>query len=315
MSGNFDSDDLFADFTADDLDHIEQAAIQATQQSQLATVPRQQRGPITRITSYQAAITPTEEDPTLDDDYGQFNVDDEDLLFDQDQLADPPLPSPLSQPVPPSSHGELLAEVTRLRAETARLKAERDKFETKAYSQDGKLDHLQRTLSRTQNEHMAALQRLTNASETEKKALKEELSERERRLARLTAELEFQKSEIREAREKRNGVSYPVIGTASVIVNGDGSPKKARVVKGSGVKSPEAKSRIGVSAARAFGKEGVASAKEKKRKREEEAQEILVPMQLDPVVSETEISRLVMEKLIQNRSLWTITDDRFEVII
>jgi hypothetical protein len=307
MSEHFDSDDPFADFTAADLDNIEHAAMQATQNSQPAPIVRAQR-PLNRATSYQPPIA--ERDETLGDDYGQFNVDDQDLVLD-DAPPDPPLASP-SQ-APPSSHSALLSELSRLRAEAARLKAERDKFETKAYSQDGKLDHLQRTLSRTQNEHNAALQRLANVNDAEKRALREEIDERERRLARIVAELEFQKSEAREARERRNGVavSVPPAIPGNVVVNGEGSPKKARVVRGSGIKSPESKSRIGVAAARAFGKEVV---QQKKRKRDEQVTEVAVPMQVEEKVSESEINRLVVEKIIQSRSMWSPTDERFEVL-
>ena len=329
MSDYFDTDDPFADFTAADLETIEHAAIEATQRSQPvplrppphSIIPQRQ---ITRIPSYQPTIPIIEEDPTLsDDDYGQFNVDEEDLILDTSNPVDQPLlpPSQPQPPQPPStsttsfSSSSLLAELTALRAEIARLKAERDTSETKAYSQDGKLDHLQRTLQRTQADHAAALQRLQNVAETEKRGLREDLAERERRLARISAELEFQKNEVRQARERRDGVVVPVVPVGTVVggANGEGSPKKARVVRGSGVKSPESKSKIGVFSARAFGKEGVVPGKQKKRKREEEMEQV-IRMQVEQIgISEVEVNRMVMEKIFQGRTLWTSSDERFEV--
>ena len=332
MSDYFDSDDPFADFTAADLETIEHAAIEATQRSQPvplrppphSIIPQRQ---ITRLPSYQPAIPILEEDPTLeDDDYGQFNVDEEDLILDTSNPVDQPLLPP-SQPQPAqpptittTSSSSIHTELTHLRAEIARLKAERDTFETKAYSQDGKLDHLQRTLQRTQADHAAVLQRLQNVAETEKRRLREDLAERERRLARISAELEFQKNEVRQAREERNagagGVVVPMVGTVGGV-NGEGSPKKARVVRGSGVKSPESKSKIGVFSARAFGKEGVVPAKQKKRKRgEEEVMEQVIPMQVEQNrITEAEVNRMVMEKILQGRTLWTSSDERFDVFL
>jgi len=330
MADHFDSDDPFADLTAADLDSIENAAIQATQPSQPppsrppparhAVAPKGQQ----RILNRTRAPPPSriEESPALEDDYSQFNVDDEDLSLEQQQ-PDDPLPTALSQP--PSSYAALLAELNVLRLETARLKSERDKFETKAYSQDGKLDHLQRTLSRTLSEHNAALQRLANANEAEKRALRNEVEERERRLARVNAELEFQKSEARQAVERRNGVVRTSVGIGvpgvSAVVDAEGSPKKARVVKGSGVKSPESKSRIGVHAARAFGRESVQQRGKRKREDREQmqedmlAREMSVPMQIEPSLSEVDVNRLVMEKIIQHKSMWATTDERFEVTL
>ena len=154
------------------------------------------------------------------------------------------------------------------------------------------------------------------------------IADRERKLASLNAEIDFQKNEIREARragERGMGmVVRPAVG---------GSPSRkqgaARVVVGSGVKSPESKARIGIFSSRAFGKEeGVVKGKKdsggnKKRKREEPRVEVLEtgPEQTVRVqetgagsVSEAEINRIVMDKVLRERASWTNEDERFEVI-
>ena len=347
MSDGFDSDDPFAEFTAEDLDTIEYEAIAATQSIQRPPRPtppykppapaqqqrqqqqqqqqqqysqqrvqQQPRQAITRVTSFQIPF-PIEDPP--EDDYNQFNVDDEDLvLIDTEDI---PLHSQsLPQDPPPSVQSQnpsadaLHEELTFLRAETARLKAERDKFETLAYSNDGKMDHLQRTLSKVKLEHESAVQRLQNSAETETRKLLDEVAERERQLAVLTADIEFQKNEFREAREiaSRGGtVMRPA------MLNGEAvSPKKAAsVVKGSGVKSPESKSRIGVFSARAFGRDEsvMPATKTKKRKREEP---MIIPqpvMENGGMMSESEINKIVMERVLRERSSWTVSDERFEV--
>lgn len=342
MSDGFDSDDPFAEFTAEDFDTIEHEAIAATQsfprppsrapykppipaqrhlQPPLQIAQNQvqlpRRESFTRATSFGNPF-PVEE-PAAEDDYNQFNVDDEDLvLIDTDDI---PLHSQSLPPPPPphntnQSDNALHEELAFLRRETARLKAERDKFQTMAYSNDGKMDHLQRTLSKVKLEHESAVQRLQKTSETEKRTLLNEVAERERKLAALTADIEFQRNELREAMEmaSRGGsVTRPAPTT-----NGDMlvSPKKtARVVKGSGVKSPESKNRIGLFSARAFGRDEsvLPATKTKKRKREEP---IITP---EPVVvesgimSESEINKIVMERVLRERSTWTVSDERFEV--
>src|SRR5438045_2071480 len=163
------------------------------------------------------------------------------------------------------------------------------------------MGHLQRALQKTKADHELVLSRLQRASEAEKQTLKKDLAERDRKLSALTADIEFQKNELREARDLVNrggGIIRP-----NQSQNGEiSSPKKAaRIVKGSGVKSPEkGKGGIGVfSAARAFSKEeSIGPAKDinynKKRKREE-------PRMITPEpgvvhseeLSESEINRIV----------------------
>jgi hypothetical protein len=251
----------------------------------------------------------------MEDDYGHFNVEDEDLVL-VDQTDFPSFPAPTQDHHRPSiANDALLEEVVHLRAETARLKQEREKFETLAYSQEGKMDHLQRTLSKSRAEYEAALSRLQNATETEKRTFQNAIAERDRRLTALTADIEFQRNELREAQELANRGT--TIRTTNNIHHT--SPKRpARVVKGSGVKSPESKSRIGVFSAIAFGKdEGVLPAKNKKRKRGEPVAEksfVMVEESESSGLSEGDINRIIMEKVFRERSSWTAADERFEVI-
>ena len=287
MSEFFDSDDPFADLTADDLDILENEALATTQVTRHP--PIHQRLPHlhthpNRAAPPQNAFSAAYEEPTIEDDYGQFNVDDEDLLIDtnNDTTSEPPAPTPAPAPNPisrfPSNIDQhaLMEELAYLRVETSRLKLERDKYETLAYAQDGKMGHLQRTLHKTKADHELVISRLQRASESEKQALGKDLDDRDRNLSALTADIEFQKNELREARELVNrggGIIRPNQSQNAEI----SSPKKAaRIVKGSGVKSPEkGKCSSGVfSAVRAFSKEeSIGPAKEtnynKKRKREE----------------------------------------------
>jgi hypothetical protein len=311
MTEYFDSDDPFADFTANDLDTLEKAAIVATQTSQQPVFH-----PIPRTTSFQDVFPVVQEELSMEDDYGQFNVDDEDLFID-DNTDPPPLPPPptLQSRFPTNiDQIALMQELAELRAETSRLKLERDKLETLAYTQDGKMDHLQRTLRKVHADHESVLNRLQKSAEAEKRELQADLADRERKLTALTADMEFQRNELREARElaTRGGVVRP--GTNGELM----SPKRAaRVVKGSGIKSPETKSRIGGVSARAFGREEsvVPSGKNgnKKRKREEPRMETPEPVVVKEL-NEMEINRIVMERVIRERSLWTVSDERFEVI-
>lgn len=325
MSEYFGSDDPFADFTAGDFDILEDQAIAASQTSYI---------PPSRTTSFQNVFQPLkEEEPIMEDDYGQFNVDDEDLFIDDNNNTTPPAPPPrLSRFFPTNiDQTALMEELAHLRAETSRLKLERDKFETLAYTQDGKMDHLQRSLQKAKNEHDSVLQRLQRTSESEKRALQLELQDREKKLVALTADIEFQKNELREAREIANRGG--IIRSTNLNNNIDcvdilNSPKKAaRVVKGSGVKSPESKSKVGVFSARAFSKEeSVGPVKgnnnnnnsnnyNKKRKREEVRMITPEPVVVSEDSSEVEINRIVMEKILRERSTWTASDERFEVYI
>jgi hypothetical protein len=315
MSDLFDLDDPFVDFTADDLDLLENAALAATQAPQPRHPP-----PLPRATSFQNAFPTVKEEPSVEDDYGQFNVDEEFVLVDEAPSPPPRIPFTHRSRFPINiDQTALMEELAHLRAETSRLKVERDKLETLAYTQDGKMDHLQRALLRTRQDHEAALQRLQKSSETEKRSLQNDLADRERKLNALTADIEFQRNELREARElaTRGGVIRPS------VANNNGellmSPKRpARIVKGSGVKSPELKTRIGVFSARAFGKEesvGPGKSNNKKRKREEPRMVTPEPVIVPEESSEVEINRIVMEKVLRERSTWTISDERFEVFI
>jgi hypothetical protein len=221
-----------------------------------------------------------------------------------------------------------MQELASLRAETAHLRADREKLQTQTFTQDGKLDHLQRSLARARTDHESALARVQRAADGEKKVLQEELAERERRLAALSADVEFQKNELREARElaikKEQVVREPF--SAAAGVNGDSgdgfvSPRRPRVVKGSGVKSPESKSRVG---AGAFGRgDRVGGVGTKKRKREErmvtpEPPQLPVVAAAAPVavleeVNEAEINSLVLERVLKERSSWAASDERFQV--
>ena len=342
MSDGFDSDDPFADFTAEDFETIEYEAIAATQgvqtappyrppsrppyrppaqhhQQQLQHQQQQQKPPppplqpqkqsFNRATSFQ---NPFPIEDSTEDDYNQFNVSDEDLiLIDTEDI---PLHSQSLPPVPSPARSALQEELAFLRAETARLKAERDKFETLAFSNDGKMDHLQRTLSKVKLEHETDLQRLRKTAETEKRGLMNEVAERERKLAALTADIEFQRNELREAREMAHrgaGIIRSATGNGEVV-----SPRKAaRVVKGSGVKSPESKSKIGIFSARAFRRdESVMPPKTRKRKREEPMTTPEPAAVETGVLSETEINKIVMERVLRERSTWTVSDERFEVL-
>lgn len=314
MSDSFDSTDPFADFTADDLDLLENAALAATQASQSRYPP-----PLPRTKSFQNAFPEVQEESSMEDDYGLFNVDDDYLLVDEVQ-APPPIPSPHQSRFPTNiNQTALMEELAYLRAKTSRLKLERDKLETLAYTQDGKMDYLQRTLLRTRQDHEAALQRVQRSSEAEKRSLQNDLADRERKLNALTADIEFQRNELREARDlaTRGGVIRP-----SITNNNEElltSPKKpARVVKGSGVKSPELKTRIGVLSARAFGNEesvGLGKINDKKRKREEPRMITPEPVIVHEELSDVEINRIVMEKVLRERSTWTVSDERFEVCL
>jgi hypothetical protein len=314
MSDSFDSTDPFADFTAEDLDHLENAALSATQASQSRYPP-----PLPRTISLQNAFPEVQEESSMEEDYGLFNVDDDYLLVDEVQ-APPPIPSPRQSRFPTNiNQTALMEELAYLRAKTSRLKLERDKLETLAYTQDGKMDYLQRTLLRTRQDHEAALQRVQRSSEAEKRSLQNDLADRERKLNALTADIEFQRNELREARDlaTRGAVIRP-----SITNNNEElltSPKKpARVVKGSGVKSPELKTRIGVLSARAFGKEesvGLGKINDKKRKREEPRMITPEPVIVHEELSDVEINRIVMEKVLRERSTWTVSDERFEVCL
>lgn len=313
MSDIFDSDDFFVDITADELDALEWSAIQATQPSVLQQLPyqRHQSDPRPQAASFQY-VAVAEENTSMEDDYVQFNADDEFVIDDEHESTDVPfLPSQPQHTV--SSHeSALIEELAALRAEKTRLKLERDKYETLAFSQDGKLDHLNRTLAKGRAEYEAALDRLKRAAETERRTLQADLADRDRKLAGLSADIEFQRNELRQAREQARdgGVSRSTTTNSEPM-----TPKKAKVVKGSGVKSPEARSRIGVMSARAFGKEeSVVSTTQKKRKHEEAR---VTPDRIFPVeeVSEVEINRIVIERIICDRASWTISDERFEVAL
>ncbi len=314
MSEFFDSEDPFADFTADDLNLLEDAALAATQ-----TPLRVPQHLLPRTTSVQNAFPAVQEEPSMEDDYGQFNVDDDDILLDEAPEAPLPIVSSHQSRFPTNiDQNALMQELAYLRAETSRLKSERNKLETLAFTQDGKMDHLQRTLLRTRQDHEAALQRLQRSAEAEKRSLQNDLADRERKLNALTADIEFQRNELREARElaTRGGVIRPsgVNNNVDLLT----SPKRpARVVKGSGVKSPELKTRIGVFSARAFGKEesvGLRKGNNKKRKREEHRMITPEPVIVHEEFSEAEINRIVMEKVLRERSTWTASDERFEVV-
>ena len=308
MSEYIDSDDPFADFTADDLDSLESAAIQAIRHP-LAPRPLPHHSNL-----HNAPPAPFQDDIFMDSDCGQFNVDEEDLFIAKTSST----PSSIS---PSIDRSALMAELTALRAETARLNLERDTLETQKYTQEGKMDHLQRMLEKTRTDYESALARLKQSSATEKRNLQSAIADRERKLATLNAEIEFQKNEIREARESatRGQVIRPG--------HGETSPTKkqgaARVVVGSGVKSPESKARIGIFSAKAFGRdESVGSSKVgggnlKKRKREESGQITPEPQPSmavqDETVSEAEINRIVMEKVLRERAAWKSGDERFEV--
>lgn len=315
MSEYFDSDDPFEDVTAEDLDIIEHKALAATQGYAIQQPALQPRLPIARSTSFQNAIPQVQDNPNMEDDYGHFNVDDEDLVL-VDQADFPSFPAPTQEhPRPSFADDALVEELVQLRAETARLKQERDKFETLAFRQEGKMDHLQRTLTKSRAEHEAALLRLQNATEAEKRTFQNAIAERDRRLTALTADIEFQRNELREAQELANrGTTIRTTNNIQLT-----SPKRpARVVKGSGVKSPESKNRIGVFSAIAFGKdEAVVTTKSKKRKRGEPVPEKPFVMVEEPEssgLSEGEINRIVMEKVFRERSSWTSADERFEVV-
>ena len=329
MSEYFDSDDPFADLTADDLDILENAAIARTQTSQ-HSLQHQHQQPLLPRPRTKNAFPVLQEEPMMEDDYGQFNVDDEDLFIQDDNTcSEPPRPPP-----PPASHfptnidqTALMQELAYLRAETSRLKLERDKFETLTFKQDGRMDHLERALTKTRTDHELILQRLKVAAENEKQLLKLEVEDRERKLKTLSADIEFSKNELREAREiaGRGGIIRPATNLNNGNYNGDvfSSPKKAaRIVKGSGVKSPESKSRIGAFSARAFSKEeSVGPARKsnnndnynKKRKREEPRMITPEPVIVSEDLNETEINRIVMEKVLRDRSSWMVSDERFEV--
>ena len=311
MSEYFDSDDPFDDFTAEDLDTLEHEALAATQGSATNLPLLQRRLPISRSTSFQNAFPALQEVPAMEDDYGHFNVDDEGLVL-VDPTDFPSFPSAIQDRPRQSNADDLLEELVQLRAETTRLKQERDKFETLAYSQEGKMDHLQRTLTKSRVEHESALLRLQNSTESEKRAFENLIAERDRRLTALTADIEFQRNELREAQELANrGTSIRTTNNIQLT-----SPKRpARVVKGSGVKSPESKSRIGVFSAMAFGKEEVLPSKNRKRKRSEPVPEKpFVMMEESSGLSDGEINRIVMERVFRERSSWTTTDERFEVV-
>jgi len=333
MSESFDLDDPFVDFTEDDLDYLENVA-KATQASQQHSIRQQQPIPLPRTTPFQNAFPVVHEEPTMEDDYGQFNVDDEDLIIVDNTIYEhpPPPPPPRLSRFPRNiDQIALMEELAHLRAETSRLKLERDKFETLAYSKDGKMDHLQRTLQKTKTEHESIIQRHQRTSEVEKRTLQQDLEDRERRLTALAADIEFQKMELREAREiaNRGGIIRPTSTNLSnnnnSSNNGDvGSPtrKAARVVKGSGVKSPEAKSRVGIFAARAFSKEESVGPPgrnsnnvnyNKKRKREEPRMITPEPVVVAEDLGEVDINRIVMERVLRERSSWTLSDERFEV--
>lgn len=289
MSEFFDADDPFAELTADDLSLLEQAAHAATQPSQSSQ--RQRRPP-------QDQLPP----PSAEDEYAEFNVDEEDLILDPPSRRLPP--ASLSRFPTNIDQIALLEELASLRAQTAHLKSEHEDLQTRTFTQDGKLDHLARTLARAREEHESALARVARAAEAEKRTLEGELAERERRVAALTADIEFQRNELREARQLKGVVRPPSTGGVVEM----GSPRRARVVKGSGVKSPEAKSRV----TRAFAREGVVGAA-KKRKREERM-ETPEPVVVEEV-SEGEITRLVLERVLKERSSWTPSDERFQVTL
>ena len=309
MSEFFDSDDPFADFTADDLDNLESNAFQATRQ------PAPPLPPPHHNSLQNVPPISFEDEISIDSDCGQFNVDDEDLFIAQTTPPPPPISSSIDRSV-------LMTELTALRAETARLKLERDTLETQKYTQDGKMDHLQRMLDKARIDHESALARLKQSSATEQRNLQSAITDRERKIATLNAEIEFQKNEIREARDSaaKGHVIRPVTGETTPTKK----PGAARVVVGSGVKSPESKARIGIFSAKAFGKdESIGSSRIgggnlKKRKREESRQitpdpQAGVVMQ-DDAVSEAEMNRIVLEKVLRERASWTNEDERFEVL-
>ena len=69
--------------------------------------------------------------------------------------------------------------------------------------------------------------------------------------------------------------------------------------------------------ARAFGKEesvGPGKSNNKKRKREEPRMITPEPVIVHEESSEAEINRIVMEKVLRERSTWTVSDERFEVV-
>ena len=336
MSESFDAEDPFADLTADDLSILEQQAHAATQVSQHSQRQRQPppqpakhqpppapvRVLVNRATSFNRRISHVQEDPITGDDYAQFSIDDQDLIID-DSLNEPPTPPAPPQLSPaylsrfPTNIDQiaLMQELASLRAETARLKAERERLETHSFTQDGKVDHLKRTLARTREDHESALARIQRTTEAEKRVLHGELAERDRRLAALSADIEFQKDELREAREMARGpVVRPPASSVVTATNGEGvvSPRRPRVVKGSGIKSPE-KSKAG---AWAFGREHVGPVENKKRKREER---MVTPEAVTPPVvaveelNESETTKLVLERVLKERSAWTASDERFQV--
>ena len=298
MSDYLDLEDPFADFTQDEWETLESYAIAATQSSQSPA----QRSPSARVASFQTPFPPVQEEPTIDEDYEQFNVDDEDLLFEE-APADPLAHQPATQP-----QSFLLSQFNSLNAEIIRLKAERDKFETLAYNQDGKVDHLQKSLAKARTEHAAAINRITQTSEAEKGKLLNDIAEMEAKMRALSAEVEFQKSELQQAREKDVGVIR--VGTASATMP-EASPKRARVVKGSGIKSPE-KGKIG--GAQAFAKdEPIGNLKEKKRKREEPLKMNVPSSQLAMNGKPDEWASTEILELIVRRGRCGRSDGRFEV--
>ena len=338
MSVSFDAEvDPFAEFTAEDFEVLETNAIQASQSQQPALNPITRQVSFIQHQPYQNVLPKVEEDSVMDEDYGQFTVDDEDLIIEDQPdtntnvsaLQTGTLDSHLERISVDSS--SLLQELAHLRAEATRLKQERDKYETQLYNQDGKMDHLQRALQKSKMEHENALQKLHRTADAEKKALQAELNEKERKLARLSGEIEFRKNELREARElatkgpviRPPGEAYgngkDVSHGREMGFQGNGielSPKKARVARGSGIKSPESKNRI----SRAFGKgEVVTSIRGKKRKLEEQRVTpepvVMVEDVKNEVLSEEEINRLVMEKILRDRSVWEVSDERFEVCV
>ena len=337
MSERFDADDPFAGLTIDDLSVLEQQAHAATQSSQHSqrqrqppTPPAKHRQPaapgralLNRAPALNQLTSLVQGDPVTDDDYAQFSIDDQDLIVD-DALNQPPTP-----PAPPRlspaylsrfptniDQIALMQELASLRAETARLKAERERLQTHSFTQDGKLDHLQRTLARMREDHESALSRIQRATEGEKRVFQGELAERDRRLAALSADIEFQKNELREAREMalRGTVVRPPASSMVAVTNGEGfvSPRRPRVVKGSGVKSPEKNK----AAASAFGREQVGPVENKKRKREERMvtpEPVTAPMVVVEEMNESEINQLVFERVLKERSSWTASDERFHV--
>ena len=55
--------------------------------------------------------------------------------------------------------------------------------------------------------------------------------------------------------------------------------------------------------------------KAKKRKREGEQMITPEPVVGNGVMSESEINKIVMERVLRERSTWTVSDERFEVCI